>query len=1014
MRIHSIAVRNYRIHRELKIELDAHRTLIGGPNEVGKSTLAEAAHRALFLKAKITGDTQKSMVSAIHSGHPEVEVCFEAGGRDYRLLKRFSGTSGTTTLSEKDGVPLNGEDAENRLAEILGASAAGGRNAAERVTEQWAHLWVWQGRACDDPADYANAQKNDLLARLQNTGGAVIMQSELDATVAARFRDERDTMFTRNGTPKKDSELGRATEAAQNAASARQQAQETYDKLQKAVTDFEEATSTIKSADENLKLLLPQKEAIEATLARVAELKAQETLRDREAQAAKENYERLNKEDVHIRRLRSEMRTRSEAIEPKNAETQRLAAAAEDQKSKAQRTEADFQAASDKVRAVRLRHELAASFVALFEKTQQHDQLSVKAEQVRKAKNELTALADKLAKLPPIDSPKLRALQKLEGLCSNAKAALEAMAAGIEVLASNPTVKVGGKKLRPGQSQIITEETEITIGTTTRLRINPGGGTSLVEARNKLKDAQEKLQAELDRLGVGSTTEAAEAFTRRQQLQTDIQASEAKLEGLDADTIEQQMSEAAQALTAARSDVDRRSSLVEEFAKPANLANARTLAAALATQLGESESAERAVKLARDRALKAQNEAEELLKFAVNSVAEEKRAIENVQAQVSLLVETHGDDGVRAKNLAELLGNKTNADGLLADTRKALTDLQPDLLEADRGRLARAIEQTRNTQNDANAKLAVARNQLLADGTNDPKAALALADAKAQSAQEHFESVQRRAKAIQLLDQLFLDEQRALADQFTRPLTEKISSYVQCLFGADARTTVTLENNSFASLQLVRPNQGFGAFGFESLSGGAREQVAAAVRLAMAEVLAQGHDGCLPLVFDDAFAYSDPDRVQTLQRMLDLAAARGLQVIVLTCNPSDYAALGAKLILLRAEPRPSLPPLIHPPSTTADAIATSVELVDGEPTHPMTAVAVTEEQCELLLSTLLSLGGSKGNLSLRQILGWDESVYDAVKINLIAAGRLNTGRGKGGSVNLVSQPRNAAADTPIL
>ena len=74
--------------------------------------------------------------------------------------------------------------------------------------------------------------------------------------------------------------------------------------------------------------------------------------------------------------------------------------------------------------------------------------------------------------------------------------------------------------------------------------------------------------------------------------------------------------------------------------------------------------------------------------------------------------------------------------------------------------------------------------------------------------------------------------------------------------------------------------------------------MAAAVRLAAAELLSADHDGCLPLVFDDAFAYSDPDRVRTLQRMLDLGAAHGLQIIVVTCNPADYASLGARQVIL--------------------------------------------------------------------------------------------------------------------
>ena len=159
----------------------------------------------------------------------------------------------------------------------------------------------------------------------------------------------------------------------------------------------------------------------------------------------------------------------------------------------------------------------------------------------------------------------------------------------------------------------------------------------------------------------------------------------------------------------------------------------------------------------------------------------------------------------------------------------------------------------------------------------------------------------RQSQAIALLDQLFVEEQKCLAEQFTRPLADKISGYLQCIFGAGARVQVDLENNEFSGLRLSRPNLGAAPFSFDTLSGGAKEQTAAAVRLAMAEVLAGDYGGCLPVVFDDAFAYSDPERVNQLQRMLDLAATRGLQVIVLTCNPTDYASLGARTIMLKSQ-----------------------------------------------------------------------------------------------------------------
>jgi uncharacterized protein YhaN len=107
---------------------------------------------------------------------------------------------------------------------------------------------------------------------------------------------------------------------------------------------------------------------------------------------------------------------------------------------------------------------------------------------------------------------------------------------------------------------------------------------------------------------------------------------------------------------------------------------------------------------------------------------------------------------------------------------------------------------------------------------------------------------------------------------------------------------VVLTEGGIEQLELVRVGET--AVPFVGLSGGAREQTAAAVRLALAEILAADYDGCLPVVFDDAFAYADPERIESLQRMLDLGAVRGLQVIVLTCTPADYAGFGAREVRL--------------------------------------------------------------------------------------------------------------------
>jgi DNA repair exonuclease SbcCD ATPase subunit len=413
--------------------------------------------------------------------------------------------------------------------------------------------------------------------------------------------------------------------------------------------------------------------------------------------------------------------------------------------------------------------------------------------------------------------------------------------------------------------------------------------------------------------------------------------------------------------------------------------------------LDDSERAESRLKKGRDAAIKVQNSAEEVFSEHVLSIEKQNRRLNDLEVELRLLLETHGADEARVKALAAALSAKTQSETQLAGTRQLIADLQPDFLTTDLERLERAYKQTDQVSRDAESKRAVAQAALRLDGTDDPEAALVQAGARAQSAQDHLASVRRKADAMQLLHQLFLDQQRVLAEHFTQPLADKVSAYLQCLFGTGARAKVTLGNDGFAGLQFVRPSQGGGAVPFDSLSGGTREQVAAAVRLAMAEVLAADHNGCLPVVFDDAFAYSDPERVQILQRMLDLGASHKLQIIVLTCNPSDYAALGASQILLRAE-NTVTSPLPPAPSATSDPAPPSAD-VEASPVS-VAVPATANEQRQQLIACLRELGGKAGNLTLRQSLGWDEVTYNTVKEGMIVSGALLPGRGRGGAVAL--------------
>ena len=243
---------------------------------------------------------------------------------------------------------------------------------------------------------------------------------------------------------------------------------------------------------------------------------------------------------------------------------------------------------------------------------------------------------------------------------------------------------------------------------------------------------------------------------------------------------------------------------------------------------------------------------------------------------------------------------------------------------------------------------------------------------------------------------------------------------------------VHFDQDQLGGIELVRSRRG--GFDFNSLSGGAREQVGAAVRLAMAECLARDHHGCLPIVFDDAFVCADPERVRMLQRMLDLASSRGLQVIVLTCNPADYAALGARCLRMETlSAGIGNTPLQEHPTTSVLEAASAARWKDADPAvdviqplgspsqHPhqseeppqgsggpssepdgLEAAGSPEtEDATAFLEALRQLGGKAGNTTLRQRLNWSPETYGSAREALIASGRIQSGRGRGGSVSLV-------------
>jgi len=913
MRLGAVTVRNYRVHRELTVAFDASRTVIGGPNEAGKSTLVEALHHAFFLRSRATGAVQKAMLSEFHAGHPTVEVRFESGGREYLLTKVFSGNqAASTTLRQQPGPgaaggrTLHNEEAEARIHEILqAADVGGGRGLENRIRMQWAHLWVWQGSATDDPLVHANTDRpaellRDRLARVE--GGGVI-ESPLDAAAAREIAARCAATFTEKGQPRSGSMLDRALEGLSAADAAVAQAAAVVQALDTAVDTIDASDRTVATCVGELATTRAELDEVRTRQREAADLGVRIAEEQAAAAAAEAAHAEAVRADAEIGGCRAEIDALASRLDP---EVQQLTALEDEERHSAARCDE----ATREMVAASQRQAAAAAAYALHEVHENHARLHVEREGlggrcglIATQREQGRRLAAELALLPTVADDDVAELARLDRARESAAATLEAIATKVEVLATPGTVTLADATLAVGTPVTITAAAELVVGDAatgaTVVRISPGGGRSLAEATARLEEARTALDAALLLRGFDTIDRAREACIRRQSLAADLRAVHLTIEGLGGERAEADLAALDAEIATVAAELARRSPAGP--AAPPPLVEAQ---AASADAEADLDAAGKAVASAAATAAAAQSRLETVVARR-HEVAERLRvnrtALESLRTKAAVLEQRHGTD--RLPHIVALDDARRRAADRLAGSRDRLARLAPDDLERERLRLERALTSLSATQQEAETRRQIARARLELEGTSDPREDLARAAARRRlAAADHARAV-RDADAIRLLATLFAEKKREVESQFVAPLAGRVRGYLERLYGDGTTVGVESKDGRFSRLTITRPGAAAATFEFAQLSAGAREQVAAAFRLAMAEVLAEDHDGCLPVVFDDAFVNSDADRQRALQRLLDLAASRGLQVIVLSCRPESYAALGAATVRLPDNPQ---------------------------------------------------------------------------------------------------------------
>ena len=217
--------------------------------------------------------------------------------------------------------------------------------------------------------------------------------------------------------------------------------------------------------------------------------------------------------------------------------------------------------------------------------------------------------------------------------------------------------------------------------------------------------------------------------------------------------------------------------------------------------------------------------------------------------------------------------------------RRALTQEGPtqarELLDNAKHALERVETDTRKVEDE----LLEVKTRLLDHGEDGLAEDLQEANDRLERTELELRRYQGHAASRRLLYETLRTEREVARRSYVMPLRREIVSLGKIVFGPDFE--VELDDQD---LTVVNRTLHGRTIPFNSLSVGAREQIALISRLACATIVAP--DGGVPVILDDALGNSDPQRLATMGAALAVAG-RQSQIIILTCQPDRYVHVGS-------------------------------------------------------------------------------------------------------------------------
>ncbi|WP_298212111.1 AAA family ATPase [Ferrimicrobium sp.] len=879
MRLLRITLRNFKGVKERTVEFSSHGvTLLVGPNEVGKSSIAEAFDVLLRFPHDSRSKDILALKPIADDVGPEVEAEISLADVTFTYSKRWVKNAETKlVISEPHPEQLTGRDAHNRVNQLL-------EDKLDRSL--FDALRFVQGSAVNQ---HSMVESVSLMAALDRATSASAAEPENEATLFDRIRAEYVTYFTQTGKPKSD-----RVQKQQLLASAEtdlERAQSQLDRLESLGSKFSELSKRIVQTQKQLEECAKDREEFDGQLVAIRSL--QEEVSQATSARKLVELQRANAETLR--------NSRSELIERRLETEAQVARLREDQQRLAgEASQLDQNYAKAKQEALGAEDAYA---VALSEAVGAQQRL-----RLWEAQLEVESLGRRIEEFKQAEHSRIEALRILEtnaGIESKSRKLLDRAISDVreaDVIrrASRPLVTVEPTTDLTigvdGVSELVQagEAKQINVHGMTQIAIGDVATVTISAQTDSQKDnAFEKAQTKLDDLVAELGLDLAdpmEDLNRRlasidsaqQQLKFAQERTSAALDGLSAEELRVKHENALELVE----DAD---SLYDAVAHE----QARATAAHVAANV-EGLCIDRDRKVEQRGVLEQQlNELRVRASRVEGELVQATEGLDRVDASLREARLERGDDEV-SQIVDELHQKEIEARTHEAEVSERLGLAEPEVVEARAANLdalqARLQDQldTERSERDGIA------GELRGMGDKDLQADLEAAQRRLDMERREYEALERRARAAGLLFNVFTRHREAAREARSKPYADEVNRLARFVFGPTVQ--IRIDPSDF---RVVSRTLDGTSVDFAQLSTGAREQLAVIAALACAilvEPTGSTGDAGAPVILDDVLGFADPVRLKRLGPVF-AEAAKVAQVILMTASPERYASIGNASVL---------------------------------------------------------------------------------------------------------------------